>query len=332
MMGTVTQDNGIAARARPAPRSLKVEKRHALAALAAVVLLAAAAAVVLGLTNRPESNSLAIPVPGAPTSVAATGDVVWVAAAGAQAVWPIDAATGRQAGPGIRTGGSPTRLAVGGNGLWVADSERGSLIPVETESRRVFGAIQAGADVTDVALAEGAVWVLSSAEGVVRAVEPDGRPVVRLPAGRDPVDLAAGGRWIVVTGASGGTLTRIDARARQAVGEPIEVGGQPVAVAVSGDTAWVADAARGEVAAVDLLSGRTAGTVPVGRRPIAVAADGDDVYVLSRGDRTLVRVDGRSGEVVSRRELEQEPTAMALDDRYVWVAMGADREVLRIDR
>ena len=332
-MGTVTQDTAIPVAARRAPRISRTTRFWRRLALVAgvVVVIAAAAALVIGLTGRSSSDAVAIPVPGAPTGIAATGDLVWVAAAGSHAIWAIDAASGRQAGRGIRTGGAPSRLAVGSGGLWIADTARGSVIPVDTGSQRVFGDVEVGADVTDVELAAGAVWVASSAEGMVRVIEPAGRPVRRLSVGGDPVDLAADGRWVVVTG-GGGTLTRIDAGTRRVVGEPVDVGGLPVAVAVSGDTAWVADSSRGTVGPVDLATGRPRGAIEVGSKPVAVAADGDDVWVLTRGDRTLVRVDGRKGEVVSRRELEVDPTALALDDHYVWVASAEGREVLRIER
>jgi DNA-binding beta-propeller fold protein YncE len=106
-----------------------------------------------------------------------------------------------------------------------------------------------------------------------------------------------------------------------------------VAVAVTGTSAWVADARGGTVARVDLETGERRGaSIAVGRRPVAVAADGDDVYVLCRGDRTLVHVDGASGEVRSRRAAGEDPTAVGLDATYVWVADSGDDAVLRFER
>src|SRR5918992_1286115 len=334
-MEAATQDHVIAAPAHSAhrfARSFRPSKRLALRAAAAVVLIASAVALVAGIAGGGEPDPIVARIPSAPTGLAASGDAVWVAAAGSQAVWPIDPATGRQAGPGIRTGGAPSRLAVGAKALWIADSTHGSVIPVQTRGRRVYRPIGGGADVTDLELAAGALWVLSSAEGLVRAIEPGGRPLRRLSVGAAPVDLAASRRWVVVAGASGGTLTRIDARTRRQVGPAVRLGGVPVAAAGSGGTAWVAGSARGTVGAVDLPSGRIATPVAGGRKPVAVAADGHEIWVLCSGDRTLARVDGRSGEVLARRELNVEPTALALDDGAVWVASGAEREVLRIER
>ncbi len=48
-----------------------------------------------------------------------------------------------------------------------------------------------------------------------------------------------------------GTLTRIDPRSGKVVGEPVEVGGNPSAVAVRGRSAWVTLLADNAVARVD---------------------------------------------------------------------------------
>ena len=88
-----------------------------------------------------------------------------------------------------------------------------------------------------------------------------------------PAAVAVSGDEAWVADAQRGTVTRVDLRAGERVGAPIEVG----------------------------------------RRPVAVAADGDDVYVLSRGDRALVHVDGASGEVESRYPAGADPVALAID-------------------
>ena len=60
MMGTVTQDTGIAAKARQASRittSRRFSRRYALAAAAFAALAAAVAAIVLSTVGRDESNT-----------------------------------------------------------------------------------------------------------------------------------------------------------------------------------------------------------------------------------------------------------------------------------
>ena len=244
-MGAVTPDTAIAAKARSAPHlgSLRRWRRPALVAGSVLVLLIAIAFLVDGLFGQRTPTPLVVDVPDRPAGLAASEDAIWVALPGSGGVWPLDTSTGRAAGPGFRTGGAPSRLAAGAHGIWVADSSRGTVVPVEPAAERAYRALRVGADVTDVTLAAGAVWVASSAEGVVRALEADGR-VHELRVGGQPVDLAAAGRWVVAAGAEG-TLARIDTRSRRQVGAPLRVGGVPVAVAIAGDRAWLADPTSG---------------------------------------------------------------------------------------
>jgi DNA-binding beta-propeller fold protein YncE len=126
-----------------------------------------------------------------------------------------------------------------------------------------------------------------------------------------------------------GALVRFDSATRRAQGRPVQLGGHPVDVAITGGTAWVADLG-GTVRGVTLADGRAGPAVTVGRAPVAVAADSRDVYVLCRADRTLVRL-SPSGDVRSRVPLEHVPTALALDPRHVWIAAGTN-ELIRVDR
>ena len=296
--------------------------------MAAGLVAVAAAAAVVALSSGEDARAFA--VPGSPASIVRTPEALWVAAPDSGTVWALDPATGRQDGPPLRTRGAPSRLAAGAESLWVIDGTRAEAIPVERGERRTFAPLGVGADATDAVLAGDAVWVLSSAEGVVRAFLPGAEKPVELPVGAGAVDLAAGGRWVVAAGAESGALARIDAASRQVVEPALALGGVPVAAAVDGDGAWVADAARGTVVPVDLRGGRVGAPVDVGRRPIAVAVDGDDVYVLCRGDRTLVHVEG--GEVRSRRPAGADPVALALDAAHAWVADAGENAVLRYDR
>jgi DNA-binding beta-propeller fold protein YncE len=298
----------------------------AAAAIAAAVVLGAALVTVA----LPSGEARAFRVGGQPAGLVRAAGGVWVALPGSGSLVALDPASGRPLGPPLRTGGSPSRLAAGAESVWVVDSSRAAVIPVQRDPLRAFGAIPVGADATDVAVASGAVWVLGSAEGVVRAIEPGGGPVRQLRVGPGAVDLAADGGWIAVASPDRGWVARIDAVHRELAGSPVRLGGVPVAVAVSGGSAWVVDAERGTVVEVGLASGRVGEPVEVGPRPVAVAADGDDVYVLCRGDRELVHVEG--GEVRSRLPAGSDPVALALDRTHVWVADGGEDMVLRVDR
>ena len=301
---------------------------RARAAGAVIALLVAIAAVVVAIVDRtgaPEPR--AFPVPGHPTGLAVADGRVWVAAPRSGTVAVLDAATGRPTGDALRVLGAPARVAVGAAGVWVADTTQGTVIPLRRDPPLAYPPIRLGADVSDVALSARAVWAISSPESVVRIVERGSR-IRSLPVGRTPVDIAADERRVVVASAGDGTLTWFDARTRRRLHAPRRVAVAAVAVALSGDAAWVADARRGTVTRVDARTGRPSSpAIVVCPRPIALAADGDDVYTLCARDRTLVHVDATGFDVTSRRPAGDEPVALALDDRRVWVA-DAERDVV----
>jgi DNA-binding beta-propeller fold protein YncE len=296
-----------------------------------VALAAIAVAGFLLLRGGSAPAEATFSVPGHPTGLAVAGDEVWVAAPQAGVLTVLDGATGHRVGAPVRTGGSPARLALGAKAAWVADSARGAVIPVRRPGDHTYEPLRVGADVADVALSAHAVWALDSAAGVVRTLEPGGKPIRSLPVGPDPVDLDADQRWVVVASAGDAALTWIDAAARRVAGRA-ELGGVPVAVAVTGDRAWVADARRDAIIRVDLRSGKAVGSVKVGPRPVAVAADGDDVYVVCAGDRTIWHVDGATGDVNWRRPAGREPAALALTADDVWVADAGADTVIRLER
>ena len=302
--------------------------------VAAAVAVALVIVIAVITPSRRAGEDVAVfDVAGSPTGIAVTPREVWVAAPRAGLVSVLDAATGRPVAPSLRTGGAPARLALSEGGAWLADTEHGAVIPVRLRpQRRTFPPIELGADVTDVALAAEAVWAISSPEGVVRVLEPDSTTAQELPAGSRPVAIDADERRVVVVSADDASLTRFDARARRAAGPPIHVGGLPVAVALAGDAAWVADAGGDAIVRVDLRGDGAVSSIPVDGRPIAVAADGDDVYLLCGRDRTLVHVDAVRGEVRSRRAAGTQPVALAVDGSHVWVADAGRGSVLRFDR
>jgi DNA-binding beta-propeller fold protein YncE len=297
---------------------------------ALVVALAAIAAAGYLLLGGGEPEPRAFRVPAHPIGLAVAGHEVWVAAPQSGALTVLDTRSGRRVGDPVRTGGTPSRVALGDKGAWVADTARGAVIPVRRSNDHAYDPLRVGADVSDVALSAGAVWVLDSAEGVVRTLEPGGAPIRDLPIGPDAVDLAADERWVVAVSAGNAELTWIDARARRIAGH-VALGGVPVAVDVTGDVAWVADAARDAVIRVDLRSGKAAGSIRVGAKPVAIAADGDDVYVLCGGDRMVWNVDG-DGDVLWKRPAGRDPAAIALGADDVWVADAGADTVLRLER
>ena len=311
------------ATAAPAPR-----RRSLVLPALAVAAVVGVALVVAALLQRPDGPPAptVFRVDGHPTGLVTANGRVWVAAPDDGMIWVLDAKTGEPAQPPLRIGGTPARLALSAGGVWAGDTGGAAIVSLSPTPGRPM---RVGPDVADIAVSGGAVWVASAADGTIRTVEPDGSRH-ELTAGAQLVALAADSGRVVALDAAAGTLTTIDARTRELSGPPIHVGGVPVDVALTGDSAWVTDSRAGTVRRYNLISRRPAGDpVPVGRAPVAVAADGADVYVAVAGDRTLVHV--RDGKVESRMNVGAIPSAVALDPRYAWVSAG-DSRLLRIAR
>jgi DNA-binding beta-propeller fold protein YncE len=306
-----------------------VHKRGRAGALA-VLLVAALVAAFLVLRGNGDAGGDVFAVTGHPTGIAVAGGQVWVAAPDSGALTVLSARDGRRIEPPLDVGGAPARLALGANGVWVADMTRGTVIPVARGGERTYDPIPIGADVSDVALSAGTVWAVSSAEGVVRTIGPRGERIRTLTVGRDPVDAAADEKRVAVASAGDGTLTWIDAKARRVAGRA-RVGGVPIAVALAGDVAWVADNRGGTVARVNLSTGAVDEPVRVGKHPLAIAADADGVYVLCAGDRMVWHLDA-NGDLQWKREAGRGPTALALDATSVWVTDVVADAVIRLER
>jgi DNA-binding beta-propeller fold protein YncE len=297
------------------------------ALLGVVVALSLVAALLIPRTPDAPATTV-FRVPGQPTGLVSAGGQLWVAAPAAGVVWVLDQQSGEPTGPALKLDGTPARVVLEPRFAWIADTEHSSVVRASRSDPSAQRTYEAGPDLSDLTVVAGTVWTASSADGTVRALEPSGRRHV-LRAGTRPIALAGDARRLVALDAAG-TLVRIDPRTNRPQGAAIDLGGEPVDVALTGDTAWVADARAGTVRAIDLNRGSGDAPVDVGRSPAAIAADDRGVYVLCRGDRTLVHLD-LDGRVRDRIALPSSPTALALDARHVWIAAGTG-DVIRVDR
>ena len=102
------------------------------------------------------------------------------------------------------------------------------------------------------------------------------------------ITVAEGTVWVANTDA--GTVTRIDARTGEIVGQPIPVGGQPVSVAAGDGATWVADRA-GAVTRIDAESNGSAGEpIPVEGSPVSLAVGDGAVWVANPYNSTVARI------------------------------------------
>lgn len=136
----------------------------------------------------------------------------------------------------------------------------------------------------------------SSTLSLVRAET--GQVTDEIPCGRKPAALALtpDGRRFLATGTFGGDLRAYEIQGERLVEVArLRLGFEPYGIAVSPDgaVAYVALAAAGEVAVVDLTSFVEVGRIAVGPWPrhVAVSPDGTRLAVATNGDRSMAVVD-----------------------------------------
>ncbi len=154
--------------------------------------------------------------------------------------------------------------------------------------------------------------------------------------GHGPVgDLAAGSGAVVVAAPVDDTITLLDP-ATLAERATVAFDGEPTAVVVSDDRAYVSTASANQdaVVVVDLEAGQVTATFPVasGVTALAVSPDGKRVYAgRARGDRVEVTVIDVTAERAGTIDIGQGPAAnidaLAVDPRgrLLFVAVTDDR-------
>jgi DNA-binding beta-propeller fold protein YncE len=182
---------------------------------------------------------------------------------------------------------------------------------------------------------------------VVELAMPEARVVREVPVQNLPfeVKLSADEGTLIVTdwgghlvqdgddmGASGNTELAIDSHGATSSGtvslidratgktKRIEVGLHPTAIAVSGNTAYIANAAADSLSVLDISAAKVLQTIPLkwgslnlfGSMPCALAISGKTLYICNGGDNALCEFDLPSGTVRGYRPAGYFPLALAL--------------------
>jgi DNA-binding beta-propeller fold protein YncE len=282
-----------------------------------------------------------------PAAMVANDDNVWVASQDGL-MSRIDASTNEViegsaalSEPGVKD------MALGPDGIWVASWE-GDIGPGgEAQSelhlmdpktmKGAFPVPEFNGDVALYAVAvagDGSTWAVDAARGRVFKIDfgaPDLYGIEEVTTGRFPVDVvtAAGGAW--VSNSKSGTITEIDARAGQAVGEfPVECPGDLV---VAFGSLWVTNYCENQIRLIDLSGPRVVANIPTGKGPHALVEAGGYIWVLNTLDETVVRVDPSTNRVIGDPiQVGARPEAIVAGGGAVWVAnQGGEGTVSRID-
>ena len=179
-----------------------------------------------------------------------------------------------------------------------------------------------------VVLAAAAVGAFAS--GVLSGSGSDPKVAATIPVGGGPTDVAVDGNVVWVANYDDGTLTRIDAGTRK--GRPVEVGENPLALAVGEGALWVADAFH-RLDRLDPGTGKRRGEPrPLSRDPEDVAVGGGAVWLANNLPGTVTRLDARTLRVSKGPiEVGQAPVKIAVGEGSAWVVNEGSRTVTRID-
>jgi streptogramin lyase len=206
------------------------------------------------------------------------------------------------------------------------------------------GTFHVGGFANLIAFGEGAAWTLTEdpsaqrGEGAslltLRRIDPGPRsvePVLRL-RGRGDTRIAAGAGALWLADPAAGTLTRVDLSSRnRVVIKPFGPSGEPTAIALETERAWVIANDRGQLGVAAASTGRVLGRVNVAKGGLAdVEAAFGSVWVATGEAGTVVRVDPRSRRVLATIRVGF-ANDLAADESSLWVDLGDRDAVLRID-
>lgn len=206
-------------------------------------------------TLKRSGPPIALP-PGSAASVATGERGVWVGSRSGrdgvepQTVTRVDYRTNAFARAPLVEPDGVQDLAVGDGAVWVV----GRRVPVVTRIDVASGdeeRIRVGGDPQRIAVGDNAVWVSNDDGSVSRISLEENRSVKRIGVGKEPRGIAVGKDAVFVANSLDDTVTRLDPDTGDVVGDPIQVGGNPSAVTISGSTAWVSLLADNAVARVD---------------------------------------------------------------------------------
>ena len=224
-------------------------------------------------------------------------DGVWVALASRQEVVLVDAAT-NAVSRRLEIDAVPYSLTEDGDSLWIVDFERSTVLRIDRAS---------------------------------------GEELLRVEGIRDPIEIAVGEEGVWVTEHRSGTLVRLDHETGDVLAT-IRVGGRP-GVVIGLGSVWARSDDDRTLSSIDPVENRIVATIPMPGNPVDVAVAGDSVWVVTTPQRGacdhnshLVRIDPHSTEPVGSMDL---PCAFGLvtDGGSLWAGFtdGDSPSILRID-
>jgi YVTN family beta-propeller protein len=167
------------------------------------------------------------------------------------------------------------------------------------------------------------------------------------PGGPAGLAVSEGIVWVAYGPGSGapGYVASIDARTGEIVTR-IEIGRDPVGLAIAHGSVWVVNRDDGTVSRIDPATHAVVATIPVGTEPVNVAASDDAVWVTNSHSGSVSRIDPETNRTAATVEIgapcragvESRPSAhcsmpigITVRESTVWVTDYQDDKVVRID-
>jgi streptogramin lyase len=259
-----------------------------------------------------------VPVGKSPTRVAYGRGAFWVASPDAGSVVRVDRDT--KAATRFRIGEEPYDVAIGGGALWVPDHDGQRLLRLDLASHAVRETRDLGLPAISVGFGFRSAWLVV-ADGRLLQIDPQTlREKRSIPdvttaiEGSEP-KLAFDRAHVWISSPAESTVARIDpvhgtAESRSLIGA--------TGISSGAGAVWVADNAS----SIWRFGPGRSRRMRVGSQPLDVAATSKSIWVADYGDRTLVRFDPTSGRVVARIKLGRRPVAVAAGGRVVGVVLG----------
>jgi streptogramin lyase len=238
---------------------------------------------------------------GTPKTVAADGDIVWVADAASHAVVRIDPATNKiverialdaDHAVGLARPIEPFGLVIDASSLWVSDFDQGIVVRVDRSSARVTNVVPGVDHPEGLAVGFGSIWVVEHRTGTIARIDPVSARVIARITLAGTGDQAVCGMCIDTVVASGDSIwvplnfgqgvARIDPTTNM-VSASIPLGGLTATVAWGNGAIWSATwdgtipctDAGASVARIDPVRNLISGAIVVPCAVTVAVAEGD---------------------------------------------------------
>jgi YVTN family beta-propeller protein len=272
-----------------------------------------------------------IPVGAGPIDVVAGEGAVWVANATQGTVSRIDPATNTviQTTP---VGRNPVRLATGLGSIWVADQAGKTVSRLEARTGLLHRTIPVTGRISpeDLAVGVGMLWVRSGNR--LLSLDPATYTMTDRTGdwevGGGGTALVDGLLWLSGTTRTGaGQVVRVDPSTSRVIDRFTTPGDG--ALAVGGDSVWVAGSTTQTIYRYDPTSKRLLDQIPIGVAAKHLTADAGSLWVSSDSGQ-VTRIDMATNTVTGTFQATGRGSAVTVGHGAVWIVDTANAALLRI--